>query len=89
MYSFTQQYFQIAECDFMSQYTQNICIPFVQRRPFDVGPTLYKCYTNVLCLLRWQPIYFVNHQLTNIDVPFAIFFIFFGFQLLCLETYIR
>ena len=28
-------------------------ITFVQRRPnvFDVGPTLYKCYTNVLCLL--------------------------------------
>ena len=26
---------------------------FVQRRPnvFNVGPTLYKCYTNVLCLL--------------------------------------
>ena len=26
------------------------CITFVQRRPnvFDVGPTLYKCYTNVL-----------------------------------------
>ena len=25
----------------------------IQRRPnvFDVGPTLYKCYTNVLCLL--------------------------------------
>ena len=36
-----------------SQQTQNICITFVQRRPnvFDVGPTLYKCYTNVLCLL--------------------------------------
>ena len=35
-----------------SQQTQNICITFVQRRPnvFDVGPTLYKCYTNVLCL---------------------------------------
>ena len=34
--------------------TQNICITFIQRRPnvFDVGPTLYKCYTNVLCLLR-------------------------------------
>ena len=33
---------------------QNICRPFVQRRPnvFDVGPTLYKCYTTVLCLLR-------------------------------------
>ena len=32
---------------------QNICITFVRRRPnvFDVGPTLYKCYTNVLCLL--------------------------------------
>ena len=32
---------------------QNICITFVQRRPnvFDVGPALFKCYTNVLCLL--------------------------------------
>ena len=36
-----------------SQQIQNICITFVQRRPsvFDVGPTLCKCYTNVLCLL--------------------------------------
>ena len=36
-----------------SQQTQNICITFIQRRPnvLDVGPTLYKCYTNVLCLL--------------------------------------
>ena len=36
-----------------TQQTQNIGITFVQRRPnvFDVGPTLYKCYTNVLCLL--------------------------------------
>ena len=36
-----------------TQQTQNICITFVQRRPnvFDVGPTLYKYYTNVLCLL--------------------------------------
>ena len=36
-----------------SQQTQNTCITYVQRRPnvFDVGPTLYKCYTNVLCLL--------------------------------------
>ena len=36
-----------------TQQTQNICITFVQRRPnvFDVGPTLFKCYTNVLCLL--------------------------------------
>ena len=30
--------------------TQNSCITFIQRRPnvFDVGPTLYKCYANVL-----------------------------------------
>ena len=36
-----------------TQQTQNICITFVQRRPnvFDAGPTLYKCYKNVLCLL--------------------------------------
>ena len=31
-----------------------MCITFIQRRPsvFDAGPTLYKCYTNVLCLPR-------------------------------------
>ena len=36
-----------------SQQAQNICITFSKRRPnvFDVGPTLYKCFTNVLCLL--------------------------------------
>ena len=38
---------------------QNMCIRrFVERRPkvFDDGPTLYKCYRNVLCLLGWtQP----------------------------------
>ena len=35
------------------QQTRNICIAFVQRRlkVFDVGTTLYKCFTNVLCLL--------------------------------------
>ena len=33
--------------------TQNICITFIQcwTNVEDVGPTLYKCYTNVLCLL--------------------------------------
>ena len=38
-----------------SQQTQNTCITFIQRRAnvFDAGPTLYKCYTNVLCLLRY------------------------------------
>ena len=47
----------LLNCQF-SQQTQNICITFVERWPnvFDVGPTLYKCYTNVmlykfLCLL--------------------------------------
>ena len=37
----------------LTQQTLNICITFVQRRPnvFDVGPTLFKCYTTVLCLL--------------------------------------
>ena len=39
-----------------SQQTQNICITFAQCRTNveDVGPTLYKCYTNVLCLLGFQ-----------------------------------
>ena len=33
--------------------TKKHCITFVQRRPnaCDVGPALYKCYTNVLCSL--------------------------------------
>ena len=36
-----------------SQQKQNICITFIQCRPnvFDVGPTWYKCFANVLCLL--------------------------------------
>ena len=36
-----------------TQWAQNACITFVQRRHnvFDVGPTLYKSYTNVLFLL--------------------------------------
>ena len=35
--------------------TQNICITFVQRRPnvFDVGPTLYNCFTNVFSCVYW------------------------------------
>ena len=38
-----------------SKQTQNICMTFVQRRPnvYDVGSTLYKCYTNVFCLLSY------------------------------------
>ena len=36
-----------------TQQKQNFCITYVQRRPnvSDVGPALYKFYTNVLCLL--------------------------------------
>ena len=36
------------------QQTQNICITFMQcwTSVEDVGPTLYKCYANVLCLLE-------------------------------------
>ena len=36
-----------------TQQAQNICITFVQgwTNVFDVGPTLYKCYTDVSCLL--------------------------------------
>ena len=39
-----------------SQQTQNICIAFVQRRPyvFDVGPTLYKCHRDILRLLGYD-----------------------------------
>ena len=37
----------------LTQRTQNNCITFIQcwSNVEDVGPTLYKCYTNVLCLL--------------------------------------
>ena len=36
-----------------TQQTQNICITFVQcwTNVEDFGPTFYKCYTHVLCLL--------------------------------------
>ena len=48
-----------------SQQTQNIGITFVQCRTNveDVGPTLYKCYRNVLCSLGWlshAPKYYVQ-----------------------------
>ena len=42
-----------------NQQTQNICITFAQRQldVFDVGPALYKCYTNVLYLVGSIVIY--------------------------------
>ena len=52
-----------------SQYAQNICISCVQCRPnvFYAGPTLYKCYTNVLRLLEYQLNVgsMLNHRLCN------------------------
>ena len=50
-------YHLILECIwYSSQQTQNICTSFVLRRPnvFDVDPTFYKCYTNVLRWLSWR-----------------------------------
>ena len=46
-----------------TQETQNISITFVQcwTNVEDVGPTLYKCYANVLCLLG-------SDSITNIYV---------------------
>ena len=40
-------------CRWSNQYTQNICMTFIQcwLNVEDVEPTLYKCYTNVLCWL--------------------------------------
>ena len=58
-----------------SQQTQNICIAFVQRRPnvSDVGPTLYKYYTNVLCLLgRAQCLLFENHPENVRRSPYVV-----------------
>ena len=60
----------------------NICITFVQCRPnvFDVGPALYKCYTNVLCLLGYIHVYWLiywhisvckSQQTQNICITFV------------------
>ena len=55
-----------------AQQIQNICITFVQRRPnvFDVGPTLKKCHTNVICLLGGvNDLQFVIHYVYNRCYP--------------------
>ena len=51
----------------MTQQTKSICITFVQcwANVFDVGLTLYKCYTDVLCLLGGH----VSHS--HEDDPFV------------------
>ena len=46
----------IRNAQLVSQQKQNMCITFVRRRPnvFDVGPTSYKYYTNVLFRPGWH-----------------------------------
>ena len=64
--------------------TQNICLTFVQRRPnvFDVGPTLYKCHTHILCLLGssgWQHDQKTSGQqqsLSRIHISFCSIYLF-------------
>ena len=56
--------------DAHTEQTQNICMTCVQRRPnvFDVGPTLYTCHTNVLCLLVYHDliaIYQIGDRFTH------------------------
>ena len=54
--------------------TQSICITFVQRRPnvFDVGPTLYKYYTNVLCLLDDCAVTIMTLQYTAVIISQSV-----------------
>ena len=53
------------------QQTQNIFITFIQRRTnnFDVGSTLHKCYTSILCLLD------VSVYVLCFDVSFLVLMI--------------
>ena len=52
-----------------TQLTQNICITIIQfwTNVEDVGPTLYKCYTNVLCLLG-NNVVLMLHQRRRADM---------------------
>ena len=60
----------------LNQWTQNICIAFVHcwTNVEDVGPTLYKFYTNVLCLLGFLS---------------PLFTLFIFLEILQWETYIK
>ena len=52
-------------CCSNTQQTQNSCITFIQcwTSVVDARPTLYKCYTNVLCLLgRPLKMMFINNE---------------------------
>ena len=68
----------IERCAAIPVNTQSICITFVQcwTNVEDVGPTLYKCYTNALCLLglylgfvplSWLGIFITAGEIGNND----------------------
>ena len=54
--------------DISIKQTQNICIAFIQcwTNVEDVGPTLYKCFTNILCLLGMLIIHMCSPSQTQI-----------------------
>ena len=57
-----------------SQQKQNICITFIQCRTNveDVGPTLYKCYANVLCLLGCLMSRFCLHNTSDFSLLYML-----------------
>ena len=60
-----------------TQQTQNICMTFVQCWTYveDVGPTWYKCYTNVLCLLGtcMYMLWVYGHATLSVRRPETVF----------------
>ena len=73
-----------------SRQTQKICVTFAQcwTNVKDVGPTLYKCYTNVLCLLGCRLLF--RDFLTSITTLNVLLFIYlFAIHSTCTYQYIR
>ena len=62
-----------------TQWPKNICITFIQHRPnvFDVGPTLYKCYTDVLCLLGTECLTPYFSMISSSSYYYLLLFIWF------------
>ena len=58
----------------------NTNITFIQRRPSvsDVGPTFYKCYKTVLCLLGYSPSLWTEIQTDAVNVKFSKNYIYFN-----------
>ena len=72
----------------ISQQTQNMCITFVQLWPnvLDVGPTLYKCYTNVLCLL-WSHCFILVLVYISLFHPCACIYLTVSSLCLCISLF--